>query len=525
MRKGFYLTLACCGLLLHGYALPVDSLVYFSDLDFTGSAEEYNFRYYGRPGNRVDVIDLLLMPYADGPGYSSKRTHEQINNCVEVLQKETEGLSNSKRVKAIYKYVHQRFLKVYKQENSFSDIFEKGEYNCVSASSLYAIIFRQLGIPFQIIEEPGHVYLVAYPQSERLFIETTSPEHGYIKVSDNDVEKFTRHLYQSKMISREEYEKSGSKELFDKYYYASSGLDLDKMPGVQYFNYAVYHLNNKEYEKASREIKKAYFLEPSERNKYLLKSILLYQTGNNEYSSHKQVQELVMLCRFNNLSDKEISNELVEQHFGKVMNDQLIKKSDYAGFDTSFVKIHSGLKDTSLKNEIAFDYHYELARLGLVNLKSRDYEMKHLAEAYRVNPKHANLQNIILAYFSKLVEDSNDPSGILRTMGQFDAGFGFLAQNTQYISIKCNCLLELAYQRLVLKDIKKGEAYLHDFEKLCDGNKELKPNERFVEKAYSEAASVYYKKGDRAKTRQLLTTGIKYAPDSFGLQVRLSQLH
>ncbi len=110
--------------------------------------------------------------------------------------------SEVKKVKYVYDYVHKQFLKVYKLQNSFADIFSKGEYNCVSASALYAIIFTKLDIPFNIIEAPHHVYLVAYPQTFKILIETTSPEKGYYQFNDNFINQYVKILYNSKLISK-----------------------------------------------------------------------------------------------------------------------------------------------------------------------------------------------------------------------------------------------------------------------------------------------------------------------------------
>ena len=54
--------------------------------------------------------------------------------------------------------------------------------------------------------------------------------------------------------------------------------------------------------------------------------------------------------------------------------------------------------------------------------------------------------------------------------------------------------------------------------------KETQPNDNYIEKAYSFAAGIYYKKGNVAKARQTLKSGLIYSPDNFGLKLRLNQL-
>jgi hypothetical protein len=79
------------------------------------------------------------------------------------------------KMKLLFKEVHGYFFVKYDEEAFFSQIFDNGNYNCVTASMLYSIIFDHNKIPFEIKETPTHVYLVAFPGSENIMVETTNP--------------------------------------------------------------------------------------------------------------------------------------------------------------------------------------------------------------------------------------------------------------------------------------------------------------------------------------------------------------
>ena len=115
---------------------------------------------------------------------------------------------------------------------------------------------------------------------------------------------------------------------------------------------------------------------------------------------------------------------------------------------------------------------------------------------------------------------------VQKLISEYGSNFDFLNENKHYLAVKANCSLELAYQNFVLKNNTKGEEYFKAFEDLCNhGNKsEVEADTYFVEKAYSEAAGFYFKKGNKAKAKQVLQKGLNYAPNSFGLRLRLSQL-
>lgn len=504
-------------------ASPPDSLITITDLSFKSEAEKLAFTNLALEIGTADPINLLLTPFDKESGPSSKLIHEKVNDCLSYLQKEVSNKPEVKKVKFIYDYVHKTFFKVYKLKNSFSDIFEKGEYNCVSATALYAIIFSRLEIPYQIKELPEHVYLIAYPNSTKILIETTTPEKGYYRVNDDLQKKYVKHLYDSKTISKQEYESTEINVLFNKYYFSSENISLIQLIGLQYSNYGLYDFEDKNYDIAISELKKAYFLYPSERNKYTLKLFLSYQIANNSYNDQKQVDNLAILCRYNSLKDADISNENIKGEFLRIIQSQLIDNSDFLKFEKSHSIISKALTDSGLINDIDFSYHLELARLGYVNSKDPEFEMKHLQEAFKINPNNANLRSIILGYFERMVHKCSEVKSILYLTDEYSRKFDFLNDNNEFNSIKANCLLELSYQRFSLNDISKGESFLKDFEDFCELKKELKPNPAFVERAFSVAASAYYKKGNYSKSKQFLKTGLKYAPDNFGLKQRLSQ--
>lgn len=503
----------------------IDSLITFSNLEFKTDFERNTFREYAQFGAKTDIVDLFLVKFEDKTAFNSTEAHTRIKECVSDLLKATESVSEVKKIKIIYKEVHQRFFKKYNLRNSFSDIFEKGEYNCVSASALYAIILQKMNIPFQIIEAPQHVFLVAYPNTHKVLIESTVPSNGYLVFSDAQVNRFVKHLYDSKLISKEEYENKPAAELFNKYYFDSNGLSLLELAGVQYSNFAIYHSTDENYAKALCEIKKACFLSANERNKYLLEHVASYLVINNSYSEKKDVQNLCILCRFNGQNEKEVSNEKIKYEFGRIIQEQLINNSNESEFENSYNIISSCVSDSALKNELSFYFHYEMARVGYQKQKSKEFEIPHLKKAYAIKSKNSDLQAIIRAYCANQIDVTTEPKMIMATLNEFNSTFDFLNTDQAFNSVRANCLLELCYQNYMLNLITQGETYRNEFEQLADSQENFKPAERYVEKAYSTAASYYFKKGNKNKTREILKKGISYAPQNFGLQIRLNQVH
>jgi hypothetical protein len=381
-----------------------------------------------------------------------------------------------------------------------------------------------LGIPFQILEKPEHVFISAYPQTHKVFIETTSPNQGYIHFSDSYVEGYVNYLHAASVISQEEFNTQPKIVLFDKYYYSSTGISLRDLAAIQYANFALYQMEDNNYEAAIESVKRACFLSNNERNHHFLKYILSYQMANNNYSNSELVKYLAILCRFNSINKKEISNQVIVDEFSRLTYHQLIQQSQYEKYDASYQEVVSSIADTSLKKEIDFQYHYELARLGLSHSKQSAYVYNHLKAAYVINKEHADLRLLVLSLLSQRVEQSNEADKIRQLLQEYENDFSFLTKNVWCNALRVNCILQLSYQCFALGMLQQAESYLTEFEAAVAKDPGLKATEAFVEKAYSEAAAVYYKKGNLKRSKQLLKTGLLYAPESFGLRMRLSQL-
>jgi hypothetical protein len=518
--KFSFIFLVC--LSLQSYAGPTDSLITLDDIGFRNGAEKNAFQNLN-PG-KTDYLEIFMSSFGNKERAATSEVLFKIDNCVKELKEHVGEKPVSKELKYIYRYIHNKFFIQYEKRNSFSDIFKNGKYNCVSSAALYAIIFQQLNIPFQIMEKPEHVFLIAYPETDKILMETTNAERGYIRFSDNYMETYVKYLYGMKIIPKEEYGTKSIASLFEKYYYSSKGISLRALAAIQYCNFGLYYMEDKNYAEAVKEIKKAYYLNNDPRNRHLLKYSLLYEISNNNYNDTQQVKNLAIICRYKNTDEKDIGNELITSEFLRLMHNQLVDKPDLEKSERSFQIIYSSVKDTSLKKELKFDYHYELARLGLMNMMQSSYVKEHLKQAYIIKPGHSELRNLIFNCVIQKVEKSTEAVKILKLLKEYSQDFPYLTGDVRFNAIKANCFLQLAYQDFLTKNLSAGENYLKEFETLFSEIKNLEPGEGFVEKAYAEAAAAYYKKGDTKRARKFLTTGLIYAPESFALRIRLSQI-
>lgn len=524
MKISFFLFLFVIALPFYSSSQVNNELIKLNDLRFDSEEQRRVFYGFNEKKEESDAFDLLYQAYDESQSPGRTLALKRINDCVTYLTTAINGKSEAKAAKTVYNYVHKEFLKVYREKNSFVDLFETGEFNCVSASALYALVFSKLAIPFQIKETPTHVYLVAYPNTGKILIETTAPQKGYYQFTYAFVNKFVANLYESKLISKAEYETVPANDLFNRHFFSSENISLIHLAGLQYSNFAIYDLEKEELKKANEEAKKAYFIYPDQKHKYILESTLSGLISKNGYDDMENVSNLILLSRFSTMKNTDVNREAISNEFIKITQTQLIKNSDYEKFDQSYLKFSSELTDTILKKDIGFMYHFELARLGYLGSKSQEYVINHLDSAYQLNPLNANMRSLTAAVYERALHKYNDSKSIMELSDLFAGKFGFMREADYFLDIRSRCLLDLAYQTFFLNDILKGENYLHEFETFVKNNKSVQPTAELVERAYGQAAGVYYKKGNYAKAKQLVKTGLIYAPASFGLQQRLNQL-
>jgi hypothetical protein len=515
--------LFCCFFAVNTFSQSTDSLIHSNELVFNSDYEKQVFTEYFRSQKHSDLLPFFMAGYEKFSPELLKSTQKTIDDLVEEFRPKISGSKNTaKSIKLIYTTVHDRLLKKYELVNHFGDIFTNGNYNCVSASALYGLILQKLNIPFVIKELPTHVYLVAYPTTEKIIIETTDPNRGYLQINDEFRDDFLNRLLKAKMISKSEYEGSSKEALFKKYFFSEQeDIDLFKLAGLQYHNDGIYTFEKKPLE-AYHYFSKAYFLYPGNRNSFLIEQSLRRILSKAEYKNFDEVKYYAKLTEFNKDTIEVVSRKQLYGEFAKLTNNQLVEYSDTKLYDKSYQYVRQHVRDTALQKDIDFLYNFETARLALNSSKTEGVDKK-IEIIYRLKPQNADVRNIITYYiFNRLSKQSN-PKELLSGLESYVKPYPFLTENEKFNQALCLCYLDIAGQSFNQNNLKKGEENLQLFEQTVkkyaltmDGN--------LVARSYAEASSAYFRLGNYAKSKQLLQKGLEYAPGNYMLETRLSQM-
>ena len=103
---------------------------------------------------------------------------QQISKFVDKLNSKTKK-SDRKYLLGVFTQTHRQFLKEYRQYSSFTNIFEDGTYDCVTATALYSLLLTELGFEYEIVETKYHIFILVDSPEGQMLIESTDPINGF----------------------------------------------------------------------------------------------------------------------------------------------------------------------------------------------------------------------------------------------------------------------------------------------------------------------------------------------------------
>jgi hypothetical protein len=198
----------------------------------------------------ADRFQLLLQ---SAPSRQPSLATSKMNQFISALEiKRGKLKSDESFLRYAFRESHKAFLKNYKAYSQFPEIFDSGQYDCLSATSFFSVVLDSFGFEYKIIETNYHIFLIVEADQKQILLESTDKTNGF--VSDDRLVRERIHGYrENKMLAEVNS---------DKYYYRYD-LDLyqEVMPhqltGLLYFNQAVEAFNTNELSDCATKLKKA----------------------------------------------------------------------------------------------------------------------------------------------------------------------------------------------------------------------------------------------------------------------------
>ncbi|AHM61235.1 hypothetical protein D770_14905 [Flammeovirgaceae bacterium 311] len=425
-----------------------------------------------------------------------------------------------KKIKLIHKEVHNTFLKKYVLVNHFADIFSKGEYNCVSATALYAFVLQQLDIPYTIQETPTHVFLIAYPASERIALESTDPQVGYMVFDARFKTQYVAQLRKTKLISEQDYQTKGVEKLFDEMYFNNQDISLKELIALQYYNDGLYLMDEEKWESSLQQFEKGYALYPSERGGFLVFNSILLAKEKKTYADAAYIDYLIKLANIDGLDNY---HDQLKGEFTLFTDDQLSNKGQTAYYDKMYHKLLGSLSDTVLVEEISYIYNFEKGRTAMSAGQFTE-GLKWIEKAYQLKPEATNSMGLLLSCIGQRLNTIYSLDEKTSFMEDYLKKYPALENNNILYSQLLQFYLARFGQAYELDQEKKGIQYRQIFEQAYQrkkgGTEGYILDNALLGRCYSVAAVYYFRRGQTAQARQLLDKGLEVDPNNYELLQR-----
>lgn len=485
--------------------LPADSIIRFSDLQFHTELERKSARNFIK--NKKDTFNLFM---AIDESVSNEEINSAINNFKgafkDLEEKKIQSMKMNKKIKFCYSSIHDRFLTKYTNAEFFPAIFKNGNYNCVTASMLYAMVFDKVGIPYKVMVASDHVYLIANPGESSVVIETTNPGFEKTIFSGEFKDQYVSYLRSSKLISESDLKSKSTEEIFEEKFNAVRPAAFNNLPGFQYYNKAITKIKNNELEEGLRLCQKAYYFFPDQQVKVLLYNALLMYITKSDFDKVADIDYLAQFARFEN-----VDINVVTGIFNKVLHNflQYTDKEQYC--DSLYNRLISKIQDNKLKDELIFTYNLQMS----YRYQNQENVEKYIVKALQVKGNHSNANMILTSYLQrKLLNYFNEPERMLDTIRSLESRMKFESITPLLMEHKLMAYLNTANNYFNDKKFAKGDECLKLFENECNTPIKSMVLNNLIERTYRTPALHFYYKGNKAEAKRYVDRGLKFVPRS-----------
>ncbi len=231
--------------------------------------------------------ELLPDLLASSPMGNSQDITVRLTGFLSTLQHKQSKYSEQDFLKLIFRESHKKFFKHYQPYTQFSEIFERGYYDCLSATSFLSLVLNEFGYEYNIIETNYHIFLSVETNNGSVLIESTDRFNGLVTDSKQIEQRIAGYRSNSLSVDPSESDKVYYKYNFNLYQLVKP----EQLPGLLYFNQAVTAFNHKDLIACATKLDKANKIYESPRSTEL--AVLLVKSVVESNLSEDEKVELV----------------------------------------------------------------------------------------------------------------------------------------------------------------------------------------------------------------------------------------
>jgi tetratricopeptide (TPR) repeat protein len=418
---------------------------------------------------------------------------------------------SEKHVRKVYQVIHDHFLKNYNPQAHFGDFIVNGDYQCVSASILYAYVLETLKIPYQIKQEFSHVYVIANPGTDNIQFETIDHLKLYYYFDDQAKQRNVNELIKAGYIDQSRAINVGTEQAFDDFFYSKTDISLKEAVGLLYFYRALTMMGGDATKEAYSDICKSDLLFPDRKNEFIKNNLLSSMITTFKYDDLEDWHALTHLVN-NKYASDDVKKYLVFQ-FQNFTNNKLINAGQKDKVNEVFNYLRTSIIDTAVKRQVAETYFFDNAHYSYM-MNDYSQALACLETAYSLN---RNSPLITSDFVQMILHKYSGQATTAQNLGIFDKymdGYPALKSNRAIISIYIYYMSSLCVTAFVTENGPAGEKYIQLLMHELDEHPDYDNSSHYViGNAFARASMYYFKKQGKQKAVAVLNTGLKYAPD------------
>lgn len=424
------------------------------------------------------------------------------------------------KLKYIFDHVQSTFLKQYDLDADFSQMFENGKHNCLTATLLYTLLLDELSIRYTIKFMPGHVYPIVYANEVPYIFETTDPVHGFVELNSNVQKEAIQSMRLMQFISSDNGKNSSTGNLFDRYYIKLNNTEMKGLIAYQYTNASFAAMLKQDFNTSYDLITKGIRLTPMDEM-FLMQEELLKQSISlaNKTSSKRAA---LLVTYYNTTKNENKKNQVADEFKHSVY---IILFSSFPSPDSLlpvYKTFYNGIKDEDMRNVLEETYTSQYLEY-LQTMDKREEAFELIYAAYTGGNKTAFIKSQMHNSINLLSEGMPfDKSGV-KAFDSLVFKYPALMDFDVFVYNRCQVVITAAGQAFQAKNGEEGERLLKKFD--TDGYYDkTKPSYCNPAYVYSLAGSYYFRKGNTAKAKASLNKGLTFDPDNYEIIKKLREL-
>ncbi len=139
-------------------------------------------------------------------------------------------------VRMLFSQMHRQVLKQFKEGTTLAEALQTGAYNCLTASTFFALLLDHFQVSYRIVETNYHIFLLANVGGSTWLIETTDPLNGIVSKPEEVEARIAFYRQMPPPVTGALRGYAYRKDYF-------RVLSVQELRGLDYFNQAVCALN------------------------------------------------------------------------------------------------------------------------------------------------------------------------------------------------------------------------------------------------------------------------------------------